>query len=675
CRDICNSGYGINPLRCYNGPSCTGICTLGGCVKIKGHQHYPGQNHNDPGPYWNWYKFYTMINNNPTINTITTASGTFYDSGGPTGNYTDDERNVILLQPTGATNLTVNFTQFDLEANWDYMYVYDGGTVNDPLIARYTSTNGPGTITSTGSNLLIDFRSDCSTVNPGWAANFTSNATPPPTADNVAPTTFVTNPNAWETQNFTATFTDADNAGGSGLEKSFYQVLDYDGTEWRGNYTHGFFSDNFDAAIHSEWTQSTGTWGINSQRIEQTDEVLSNTNIYAALNQNLSNRYLYHFTMAINGAGTNRRAGFHFFCDAPDSTNRGNSYFVWFRVDNSKLQIYKVVNNVFGSPVLDVPMTVTAGTLYDYKVIYDRITGKIDVYQNNLIAGTYTDPSPISNGDYISFRSGNASMQVDELKIYRSRNASALVSVGPGLTNDVRYQNPDPATPACKIKTIVNDSSGNLSAINNDMVNIDWTNPSDVDTINDGLGADESVTNVTTTLAANWTNSVDPNSAISRYWYSVGIAPGDSSVIAWTSNWGNTIVAVNGLSLTQGQLYYFNIKSEDGAGLFSAVTSSNGILVDTISTAITTNENLAGLILMPVPAKDFVDVKFRSNKAGDLKISLLDVSGREIVWMNDKNLSAGNKNFRLDLNGISAGIYLMKIQVGDALLVKRFVRE
>lgn len=61
-KDICSSGYGINPATCYNGPSCSGICELSSYYKIKGHQHYSGQTHNDPGPYWNWSTYYNLIN-------------------------------------------------------------------------------------------------------------------------------------------------------------------------------------------------------------------------------------------------------------------------------------------------------------------------------------------------------------------------------------------------------------------------------------------------------------------------------------------------------------------------------------------------------------------------------------------------------------------------------------
>lgn len=48
-------------------------------------------------------------------------------------------------------------------------------------------------------------------------------------------------------------------------------------------------------------------------------------------------------------------------------------------------------------------MNIAVGQNYDYKIIYDRITGKIWVYLNNGLVGTYTDPvSPYANGTHIS---------------------------------------------------------------------------------------------------------------------------------------------------------------------------------------------------------------------------------------------------------------------------------
>lgn len=65
-KDICNSGYGINPTTAYNGPACNCQQTLSTSIKIKGHQHYAITNGKvDPGPNWNWANFYSLINNSP----------------------------------------------------------------------------------------------------------------------------------------------------------------------------------------------------------------------------------------------------------------------------------------------------------------------------------------------------------------------------------------------------------------------------------------------------------------------------------------------------------------------------------------------------------------------------------------------------------------------------------
>jgi len=65
-KDICNSGYGINPTTAYNGPACNCQQTLSTSIKIKGHQHFAITNGKvDPGPNWNWSNFYSLINNLP----------------------------------------------------------------------------------------------------------------------------------------------------------------------------------------------------------------------------------------------------------------------------------------------------------------------------------------------------------------------------------------------------------------------------------------------------------------------------------------------------------------------------------------------------------------------------------------------------------------------------------
>lgn len=661
-RDICNSGYGINPLRTYNGPSCNDICTLGNCVKIKGHQHFPSQTHNDPGPNWDWYLYYRLVNNNPSVTTYTTLNGNFYDSGGASGDYNDDERSLYLINPPNASSLTVTFNSFNLETNWDYLYIYDGVSTNAPLIGRYTGTSGPGTITASSGALLFDFRSDCATTSPGWEAtwNATVPAAPAP-PDSINPYTAVSTPNNWVSSDFAATFSDSDNTGGSGLEKSFYQVLEYNGYEYRANNSNGFFSDNFDSIIHPDWTTKAGSWQIENGYLRQSDTNLTNTNIYAYLRQDLSNRYLYNWAQkfgGVNYSGANRRAGFHIMADAPDSTNRGNSYFVWFRLDQDKIQIYKVVNNSWGaSPVVDTAFTFNPNYWYDVKVVFDRILGKMWVYIDNQLSATYTDNTPHQTGNYISFRTGNSDYMINNLKIYRSRysNQATNIKVGPASTNDIRYQNIDPATPAGRVKSINMDSTANLSGVAYKDINVDWTAPIAPTVINDGEYFDKDSTSIDTVLAGNWNASSDPNSGFKRFWYSFGTSAGDSDVIGWTDHWIYDTVYVDSVSLVAGQLYYLNLRAENNAGLISNTVSSDGVLiVSPLSLKAILNSDVA---IFPTIIKNHFYLL--NNSSESISVKLYDNNGKLVLTQN--NLNPGFSGKVNITETLSSGIYYAKV--------------
>ncbi|MFH0866103.1 MAG: N-acetylmuramoyl-L-alanine amidase [Bacteroidota bacterium] len=600
-RDIC-SDHSINTLRMFyrdtldDGTALDyGIHSLGAegsCVKIKGHQHYPNQTHTDPAQYWYWDYYFKLVNPNYTPTTYTAANGNFYDSGGSSANHGDDERLVWLIQPTGgASEITLTFSSFALEDNYDFLYIYDGNDVFSPLIGRYNTTS-PGTVTAYSGSMCIEFRSDCLTNEAGWEAAWISVQ-----PDIIEPTTAISVSDSWQTQDFTAYFTDADDVGGSGLEKSFYQVLDYDGAEWHANTGNGFFADNFDSFDAIAWNipASSGTWSATGGNLIQSDTSVNNTNIYALLNQNLSNCYIYQFYEKIDAATystSQHRFGFHFFSDDGSLPNRGNSYFIFFRQETSKLEFYKVESDVFTQVNVVDNVITTFGQWYDFKIIFDRITGKIDVYRDNIFLGTWTDPTPLTNqGNYISFRTGNCKGYISELKVFRSRYPSVTVTVGAASTNDIRYQNPDQVTYGAKIKSIVNDFAGNLSSIAYYDLNIDWTQPACV-SVSDGTGTpDEDTTSSLTDLSATWTASIDPNSGIARYWYAIGTTPGAADVTGWTDNALNTSVTQGGLSLNPGQTYYFSVEAKNGAGL-TCISSTDGITVNNVTTAgFTMNPN------------------------------------------------------------------------------------
>jgi len=483
--------------------------------------------------------------------------------------------------------------------------------------------------------------------------------------DNVAPTTAIASVNTWESTDFTASFNDVDNSGGSGLDKSYYQVLYYNGTEWHANANNGFFADNFDSYNTNIWSvpASSGTWQVSAGNLMQSDTTISNSNIFASLNQNLSNRYIYQFYAMIDSASysTNQhRLGFHFFSDNGAISNRGNSYFIYFRKETNTLEFFKVVNDVFTLSKTVNNVITTYGQWNDYKIIFDRTTGKIDVYRNGILLGTWTDSSVLTTqGNYISFRTGNCKASISEFKVYRSRSSSETITVGAAATNDIPYQNPDSATFAAKIKSIVNDVAGNLSGIAFQNINIDWTAPSCV-TVNDGTGNDIDTVSSLNTLSANWTSSTDPNSGIARYWYAIGTTAGTTDVLNWSDNGINTTVTKSGLTLTQGTTYYFSVKAENGAGLTS-ICSSDGMVVD-VNTGFNSNENIINISVQPNPFNSNATIYFSQNTEQKVRITLTDMLGKEI-FLSNSTYAPGTHNLEINADGLhlSKGIYTLKL--------------
>lgn len=667
-RHITTKGYdsGIKPVRTFYGAATAGKNVLGGCVRIKGHQHFPGGTHTDPGINWNWEKYYKLINSPATVTTITGTSGTFYDTGGASGNYGNDERKLWLFAPANVNSVTLNFTSFNLEAGWDHMFIYDGASTNSPLIGKYTGTSGPGSVTSNSGKLLVEFRSDCATGMPGWVATYSSVPTAPPIpTDNVPPSTLINIPSGWKTQNFQADFVDTDDSGGSGVEKALYHVGYLSNGSWTANQNRGFIYDGFDGTtLNQNWTVKTGTWGLNGGKLVQSDASMHNTNIYMPLDQTLANNYLYHWKGKFGGAAGNRRGGLYILCSDPNGVERGNSYFIWFRVDDNKVQFYKVNNNVFGDPLINVSHTINAGTEYDFKLSFDRISGKMQVYINNQFVGSFVDPNPIGTGTHVSFRSGNATMEIDDFTVYRSRYPSVDVHVGPTVGNDIRKENPNPSTSSGRIKSIVKDNAFNLSTIKTEMIDVDWTVPVGVN-VHDGLGADIDTT-YQMVLNANWGASNDPNSGIAGYKVAIGTTSGDDDVLAWSNNGLNTTIAHLLTNPIYNQLYFVSVKAENGAGLVKTSSSDGQRYVD--QTFLAVNESyLEQIVIYPNPAVDkviFQDLKTQTS------VTVYDMKGQVVL-----NEVVSPEESQIDVSSFAKGTYNVVLKIDNQLMVKKLIKQ
>ncbi len=114
----------------------------------------------------------------------------FFDTGGDTGNYGNEEHVTTIISPDNPNEaVTVTFFMFDVDFGWDVLYVHNGPDATYPLIdsgndptpnfpgGGYYGQTNPGPFTSTHSSgaLTFVFRSDFQVTRAGWKADIVCN--------------------------------------------------------------------------------------------------------------------------------------------------------------------------------------------------------------------------------------------------------------------------------------------------------------------------------------------------------------------------------------------------------------------------------------------------------------------------------------------------------------------
>jgi hypothetical protein len=110
-----------------------------------------------------------------TNGTTTNECGTVFLDPGGLNNYSNNQDITHTLCPDlGSDYVTVEFTSFDIEAGFDFLYIYDGNSTGAALIGQYDNNNVPSTIAaSAGGTGCLTFRltSDNSVNGAGFQAD------------------------------------------------------------------------------------------------------------------------------------------------------------------------------------------------------------------------------------------------------------------------------------------------------------------------------------------------------------------------------------------------------------------------------------------------------------------------------------------------------------------------
>ena len=113
-----------------------------------------------------------IMGSQPMVADIEDSPRYFYDPGG-NGYFVQDLRDTMMLRTAVVnTQLYVLFEEFSMGMD-DTLWIYDGASVNAPLVGFYSLVNSPGEIVSSGRDMTFVFHSgneDIPGLQGGWRA-------------------------------------------------------------------------------------------------------------------------------------------------------------------------------------------------------------------------------------------------------------------------------------------------------------------------------------------------------------------------------------------------------------------------------------------------------------------------------------------------------------------------
>jgi len=321
------------------------------------------------------------------------CGGQFVDTGGPGGNYSNNEDEVWTITPDAEEVVTVTFTAFDVEANWDALYVYDGPDTSSPLISSgnpptntgfpaggYWGTTNPGPFSSSHPTGALTFRflSDGSVTRAGWLADITCLPVPPPN-DLIV--------NAIDVDQFTQAYTDSDVR----LQFATNELLNPDGCAIAG--TNGVwykFTATSDGTAEASVTTPSGTTAVI---------------FYSAPNENVTDETDLVYTFESNNQCAPST-------DASITTTAGQSYYIYVLNTGGESDVVIDISNSLGTgenaidgfvfypnPMENV-LHITSNTSIDNVVIYNMLGQKI-MDQNIGATSTQLEVSNLATGAYL----------------------------------------------------------------------------------------------------------------------------------------------------------------------------------------------------------------------------------------------------------------------------------
>jgi len=111
---------------------------------------------------------------------ITACSGILADNGGIAANYADYTNSTAVINPAGASQITLTFFTFEMESGYDSLFIYAGPSTSSTLVGSYSGNTLPGangSIVVPASAVTLRHYSDYSLNYSGFQIGWSCNST------------------------------------------------------------------------------------------------------------------------------------------------------------------------------------------------------------------------------------------------------------------------------------------------------------------------------------------------------------------------------------------------------------------------------------------------------------------------------------------------------------------
>jgi len=81
-----------------------------------------------------------------------------------------------------------------------------------------------------------------------------------------------------------------------------------------------------------------------------------------------------------------------------------------------------------------------------------------------------------------------------------------------------------------------------------------------------------------------------------------------------------------------------------------------------------------GIRLWPNPGRDDLHVELTLSEPGPVSLALYDALGRKL-WKQSREMTAGTEAWRMDMSSLPEGVYLLRVQTGQHILSRQWVKD